>query len=126
MAMHLLQPSLLPLVLLSPLCIQAQTTVVTITAAPSVPTNPPQYVSDSTFESAILNSTNLYRSQHNATALTYNDTLADFAQNYSSGCRFEHSVGSPVPIFLALPRHRLVVNPADLDNGNSTALTART
>jgi uncharacterized protein YkwD len=65
-------------------------TVVTIPA--SEPTNSPQYVSDEQFESAVLNSTNFWRQEYNATALAWNASLASYAQNYSAGCEFQHSV----------------------------------
>ncbi|MCJ1309942.1 hypothetical protein MMC25_003603 [Agyrium rufum] len=65
----------------------------TASAPPSSPTNPPQYTSPSLFQSSILNSTNFYRTQHNATSLTWNTTLATYAQSYSSSCTFKHSGG---------------------------------
>ncbi|KAF2766028.1 PR-1-like protein [Teratosphaeria nubilosa] len=45
------------------------------------------------FQSAVLNSTNYYRAQHQAKALTWNSDLASFAANYSSGCIWRHSGG---------------------------------
>lgn len=51
------------------------------------------YTEDDLFEKTILNVTNTYRKQHNATALKWNDTLADFAKDWSKKCNFEHSVG---------------------------------
>lgn len=50
------------------------------------------YTQDDLFKSTILNVTNTYRKQHNATALKWNDTLADFAEDWSKKCNFEHSV----------------------------------
>ena len=43
-------------------------------------------------EAAVLNSTNYYRSQHQASNLTWDSTLADYAQDYSKNCKWEHSV----------------------------------
>ncbi|KAK6535303.1 hypothetical protein TWF694_001768 [Orbilia ellipsospora] len=49
------------------------------------------YTSDTTFENTILNVTNTYRDWYNATALTWNDTLADAAENAVEDCIFQHS-----------------------------------
>ncbi|KAF7543962.1 hypothetical protein G7Z17_g10320 [Cylindrodendrum hubeiense] len=69
--------------------------VVTVTVPAAIPSNEPEWKSDKTFTSAILNSTNFYRSEHNATALTWNETLEDFASDYldDNDCEFEHSGG---------------------------------
>ena len=53
------------------------------------------YTKDDLFKATILNVTNTYRKQHNATALKWNDTLADFAEDWSKKCDFEHSVCVP-------------------------------
>ena len=68
---------------------------VTITAAPSLPTGEPQWIDDDKFASAILNSTNFYRGEHNASSVTWNDTLAKFAADYlaQGSCIFKHSGG---------------------------------
>lgn len=76
---------------------RAQTTI-TITEAPASPTAEPEWNSDDTFTSAVLNSTNFYRGEHNASDLSWNDTLADFAEDYlddmrGDSCVFEHSGG---------------------------------
>lgn len=52
-----------------------------------------QYTNDDLFKSTALNITNSYRQQHNATALTWNDTLADTAKDWAKKCGFEHSGG---------------------------------
>lgn len=51
------------------------------------------YTKDVLFQTTILNVTNTYRKQHNATALKWNDTLADYARDWSKKCNFKHSVG---------------------------------
>lgn len=51
-----------------------------------------EYLNDTAFRDAILNATNTYRKQHNASALVWNTTLEDFAEKVSEGCVFEHSV----------------------------------
>ena len=43
-------------------------------------------------QAAVLNSTNFFRGLHQASNLTWDDTLADYAKNYSKGCVWEHSV----------------------------------
>ncbi|KAJ4301057.1 hypothetical protein N0V90_003147 [Kalmusia sp. IMI 367209] len=51
------------------------------------------YTKDDLFEKTILNVTNTYRKQHNATALKWNETLAEYAADWSERCEFEHSGG---------------------------------
>ncbi|KAI0877165.1 CAP domain-containing protein [Hypoxylon argillaceum] len=88
---------LLLLILAHP--VPAQKTTVTITAAPSIPSTAPEYTNETTFTSAILNSTNAYRAQHNATSMSWNATLASFAAAYLNSsavgpdCTFAHSGG---------------------------------
>lgn len=79
----------------------------TSTSTPTSPTTPdippslaPSFTDPPLFTSSVLNSTNTYRAQHNATALLYNTTLASFAQSYldtgvgpGDTCTFEHSGG---------------------------------
>ncbi|OAA78748.1 Allergen V5/Tpx-1-related protein [Akanthomyces lecanii RCEF 1005] len=86
---------LLPL-LLQPTAAAAAT--ITVTAAPSIPSKEPSYSKRYVFTSAVLNSTNTYRAQHNASSLTWNATLASFAASYleaaqKDDCKFEHSGG---------------------------------
>ncbi|KAI0474137.1 CAP domain-containing protein [Xylariaceae sp. FL0804] len=78
------------------------TTVVTVTAAAAAPSassssssdSSPQYTSDAAFRSAILNSTNTYRAAYNASAVSWNLTLAAYAAAYVGGtCDFAHSGG---------------------------------
>jgi len=65
---------------------------VTVTAlAPSSTSK--EYSDASDFQKAILNSTNTYRAQHNASALSWNTSLADFAENWGKACVFQHSGG---------------------------------
>ena len=45
------------------------------------------------FRDAVLNSTNLYRAQHEANALKWDDSLASYAQDHADDCKFAHSVG---------------------------------
>lgn len=70
--------------------------VVTITAPAAIPSNEPEWKDDNSFTSAVLNSTNLYRSEHNGTDLSWNSTLEEFATDYLDSlddCEFEHSGG---------------------------------
>ncbi|KAL6716174.1 hypothetical protein ACLMJK_005740 [Lecanora helva] len=104
--------STLPLTLLTLLptlttsIIITQTSTATLTAAASslTPTTtilttpsstPPsaQYTSDTAFRAAVLNSTNTYRTQHNATALTWNASLATYALTWATHCNWAHSHG---------------------------------
>ena len=73
---------------------QAQDTIVvtTITEAPAQPTNEPTYVDDGAFRDAVLNSTNFFRQEHNASALAWNDSLSDFGRDYADRCLWQHSV----------------------------------
>ncbi|KAM0256022.1 hypothetical protein ACHAQJ_005219 [Trichoderma viride] len=76
--------------------LSSSTVIVTITAAPAIPSNEPSYSISSSFTSAILNSTNTYRRQYNASSLSWNTTLEKFATSYlqsDTTCRFAHSGG---------------------------------
>jgi uncharacterized protein YkwD len=44
------------------------------------------------FRDAVLNSTNLYRGQHEANAVKWDDTLASYAQDHANSCKFAHTV----------------------------------
>ncbi|KFA64535.1 hypothetical protein S40285_06429 [Stachybotrys chlorohalonatus IBT 40285] len=69
--------------------------VVTVTVPPAIPSEEPQWTADDLFTSAILNSTNMYRTEHNASDVSWNETLAEFAADYLDDieCDFEHSGG---------------------------------
>ncbi|KAL4907409.1 CAP domain-containing protein [Aspergillus multicolor] len=62
------------------------------TATPEVPQDP-SYTSEQQFRSSILETTNTYRAAHNASDLSWNNTLADFAKDWAEGCKWEHSSG---------------------------------
>ncbi|MDI1493312.1 MAG: hypothetical protein OHK93_005100 [Ramalina farinacea] len=66
---------------------------VTIITGPSSTPPSPQYTSTSVLQSAVLNSTNTYRKQHDASPLTWNDTLASFADSHVQPCKFAHTGG---------------------------------
>ncbi|KAK5652990.1 hypothetical protein OQA88_9276 [Cercophora sp. LCS_1] len=69
---------------------------ITTTTTPTHPSVTPEFTSPSLFTSAILNSTNHFRTSHNATALTYNTTLARSADTFldsNPSCEFRHSGG---------------------------------
>lgn len=68
-------------------------TLISSGASPTSTGPSPEYTSDPAFQSAILNSTNTYRKQHNATALAWNDTLAAYAVQHVAACKFEHTGG---------------------------------
>ncbi|KAF2788377.1 PR-1-like protein [Melanomma pulvis-pyrius CBS 109.77] len=54
---------------------------------------PAEYTDASAFKDAVLNGTNTYRRQHNATGLVWNSTLEAFAEAWGDDCRFGHSGG---------------------------------
>ncbi len=86
--------ALLPLVRLA--MSEPSPDTVTITAAPSIPSTVPEFVSDHLFTSAILNSTNFFRTENNASWIEWNSTIASFASHYLSSdtdCNFAHSGG---------------------------------
>ncbi|KAL2852997.1 hypothetical protein BJX68DRAFT_233721 [Aspergillus pseudodeflectus] len=76
--------------------VQTATATATATTSPEIPQDP-SYTSSSLFKSSVLSTTNHYRAQHNASALTWNDTLADYAKHWAEGCIWEHSVCNPLP-----------------------------
>lgn len=85
---------LLASVVSSSATLQARTTIV-VTVGPTIPTDAPEFVSEDAFTSAVLNSTNVYRAEHNASDVTWNATLETYASDYleSSDCAFAHSGG---------------------------------
>ena len=65
---------------------------ITTTGTPGVQTDAPSFLSDSMFKQQILDSTNFYRDQHNATALIWNDLLGNYARRWAFLCNFKSSV----------------------------------
>ena len=57
-------------------------------------TQPIEYTDASAFEKAVLDVTNTYRRQHNATHLVWNETLAEFAEKPGESCVFKHTVSA--------------------------------
>jgi uncharacterized protein YkwD len=51
-----------------------------------------EYTDDKAFQDAILSVTNTYRAQHNASALVWDQELAEYAQEWGDSCEFGHSV----------------------------------
>ncbi|KAH0559393.1 hypothetical protein GP486_004087, partial [Trichoglossum hirsutum] len=82
------------------LCVLAATTVATsastviITVPATAPTESPTYTDDKNFQKAIIDTHNLFRNEHNASALGWNDTLAKFGANWTIACEFNHSHGA--------------------------------
>ncbi|CBF89648.1 putative extracellular SCP domain protein Pry1 [Aspergillus nidulans FGSC A4] len=68
------------------------TTTATTTTTPKVPQDP-SYTSPRQFRSSILRTTNAYRAAHNASNLSWNETLADYAKDWAKGCKWKHSSG---------------------------------
>lgn len=66
--------------------------------------------SNSSDQDTILQLHNKFRSQHSAPALKWNETLAEFAQNWSDGCKFEHSqVNDMTYSFCLLKTNTLII-----------------
>lgn len=84
--------SLLSTFLLLPIC-HAATITSTITQSATPQATSTSYTSDTQFETDILAAHNFYRSEHNASSLTWNTTSAKTATSWSSGCEFKHSGG---------------------------------
>ncbi|TLD31302.1 hypothetical protein PspLS_01874 [Pyricularia sp. CBS 133598] len=79
----------------------------TITVGSPSPSDEPSYTRTDDFKDAMLTTHNRFRSEHSASDLKWNDTLADSSTSYlddvatSSECEFEHS-GGPYGENLAL------------------------
>lgn len=80
------------------------TATVSVTASPTIFSAVPQFIDNATFTYAVLNSTNTWRSQYNASKVSWNQTLAAFASSYLASmgplalengteCNFAHSGG---------------------------------
>jgi hypothetical protein len=50
------------------------------------------YSTETYFRDTIVNTTDVYRIQHNASRIEWNETLAEFAQDWVDACEFKHSV----------------------------------
>lgn len=72
------------------------------------------YTKDDEFRKTILNVTNTYRRQHNATGLRWNESLAKTAKEWSERCVFEHSVCISAQ-FTLFPCFPLLCNPHPQD-----------
>ncbi|KAI9697588.1 MAG: hypothetical protein M1836_004538 [Candelina mexicana] len=72
----------------------ATISTITLTSSlpPPTPTSP-TYISTSAFQLAVIAAHNLYRTQHNASALNWNTTLATYASQHAQNCQFKHSGG---------------------------------
>lgn len=60
----------------------ASTIIITASPSGTPAISAPSFLEPKLFTSALLNSTNVYRAQHNASSVVYNDTLASFASKY--------------------------------------------
>lgn len=83
------------LFLLHSLHVSSQETTIVVTSSPTPSPASPSYTDPKRLEQDALDNTNYYRSQYNASALTWNDTLANYAQRWSDQCHWAHSVRSP-------------------------------
>ena len=64
--------------------------------------NDTTYEDEDVFRQDMLNTTNWFREQYNASELVWNDTLAEFAEEVVEECKFEHSVSSSILTFVLL------------------------
>jgi len=89
--MYLTLPAALAFLLASKVSASPAVSVVTV-SAPPVPTST-SYIKNADFQETVLSTHNFFRSEHNVSSLTWNDTLATFASTYVKNCEFEHSGG---------------------------------
>ncbi|KAL1623577.1 hypothetical protein SLS56_008217 [Neofusicoccum ribis] len=64
------------------------------TGTASAATDEHSYTDDGVFKNTVLDVSNTVRQNYNASELAWNDTLADYAQSWSEGCKFEHSANA--------------------------------
>jgi recyclin-1 len=83
--------------------------IVTVTVTPSTVPDSPSYTNPALFENDILNQTNYYRRQHNASDLIWNETLATYAKQWAEPCAWKHSV--------RIPHKHLILVVADANTG---------
>jgi hypothetical protein len=94
--MHL--PLSLPLILLLLPSTLAAVSTITVTSAAPVSTSS-SYENDADFQSEILAATNFYRMEQGVAAVTWNASMATYAQKWSDACVFKHSVCTfPLPL----------------------------
>lgn len=67
------------------------TSTKTVQALPTAPSST-SYTSPDDFKNIVLQVTNHYRHIHKAQSLAWNETLTDFAWNWSNQCIWQHSV----------------------------------
>lgn len=75
--------------------VESKTITSTITLSVPLPSSTQissTYSADADIQSSVLNSTNFYRKQHNASELTWNSSLATYAASYAEKCLWAHSV----------------------------------
>ncbi|OCL04988.1 PR-1-like protein [Glonium stellatum] len=78
------------------------TPAITVTVSAPVSTST-EYTNPADFKNAVLNGTNTYRAQHNATAMAWNQSLAGYAANWGEACIFKHSNWSYAWVLRASP-----------------------
>lgn len=83
--------NLLLMLLALPATLAISTTIVTVTAPPAPAST--SFTDDAQFKNDMLAAHNFYRLEQGVKNLTWNDTSAKVAANYSRACVFEHSGG---------------------------------
>lgn len=81
----------------------SSTVTSTIAAATTMALQPGTGYTGADFQDAVLNSTNLYRSEYQVEPLEWDDDLASYAEDYAKDCIWEHSVHLPFVKSLATP-----------------------
>lgn len=66
-------------------------TTVIVTVTPTI-SHPASYTSLEIFKDTVLSTSNAYRREHNASHLTWNETLTKYAKRWAEGCKWKHSV----------------------------------
>ena len=84
---------LFALLIFNPICAAQEdsTTVMTVFTAPTTSASS-QYTSRTEFQNSILNQSDAYRAQHNASDLAWNGSLETYARQYAQRCEWQHSV----------------------------------
>jgi uncharacterized protein YkwD len=90
---------------LTTIALKAEAAVETIWVTVEATTRPtptapmdPSYTDTTILKKEMLEVSNEYRKLHDASPLKWNDTLAQYAQDWSEACIWKHSVRTPPPI----------------------------
>ena len=87
---------------------QGHPTLRLVVEAPPLPTATPDpsYTDPKIFEKQALEISNEYREQHSAKPLVWNNTLAEYAKNWSEACIWKHSASTPIALHSTSFNHK--------------------